>query len=140
MSSSLLDALVGEKLSKSKEYRGSCSIDDLCFVCGRKSLFSRKSPNYERNATLITRNSTDFMNFLGIVFEQAVEKGIKIHNQCKFEARFKAQFSRDASFRERCSFVREACWSASQPTIVHAVDIILTEPASNIQFLQPENI
>ena len=87
-----------------------------------------------------TTNSTDFMNFFGIVFEQAVEKGIKIHNHCKFEGRFKAQFSRNASFRERCSFVREACWSSLQPSIVHAVDIISIEPASSKQFFQPENI
>ena len=36
--------------------------------------------------------------------------------------------------------MREACWSASQPTIAHAVVIISTEPASNKQLLQPENI
>ena len=41
---------------------------------------------------------------------------------------------------ERCSFVREACWSSLQPSIAHAVDIILTEPASNKQLFQPENI
>ena len=107
LSSSLLESWIDEKVFENGEFPGGSFIGDSCFVCGRKSLFTSKSPNYGRNTALISSRSSDLLNFLGISYEEAVTKGTKVHNQRRYEGSSKAQFSCDWAFRDRCSFQRK---------------------------------
>jgi hypothetical protein len=66
-----------------------------------------KSPKYEQNAAIISSNSTDLLNFLGITLEEATIKGIRVHNMCQYESRFKSQLSRD-TFSQTDLFLRES--------------------------------
>ena len=95
-------------------------LDNSCFVCWQKALFSHKSSKYERNAA-----------------------PIKVHIRCRYESIFTAQFSCDVAFWDRCSFLHKSIFKNQEKCPLLKTPITIDVPVIECdenQLMNPEII